>query len=67
MEKSRAGVISSVEPVAATLFGIVFYDEYPLPSAILGIALVISDLASVIMDKSGRRYDSYADRNDLTL
>lgn len=50
METSKAGVIASVEPVAATLIGIALYGEYPTVSAVVGIVMVISALALLIVE-----------------
>lgn len=47
-EPSRAAVIASVEPVAASLFGIALYHEIPTLSSIAGIALVLIALALCI-------------------
>ncbi|MBQ5331784.1 MAG: EamA family transporter [Oscillospiraceae bacterium] len=44
-DNSTAAVIASVEPVAATLFGMILYGEIPSLSAAAGIILVISALA----------------------
>lgn len=41
-ENSVAAVIASVEPVAATLFGILAFREYPSYSSVLGIVLVLA-------------------------
>lgn len=43
-ENSTAAVIASVEPVAATVFGIVLFGEYLSASAIIGIVLVLAAL-----------------------
>ena len=43
-ENGKAAVIASVEPVAATVFGIFLYGEYPSIFAIIGIALVLAAL-----------------------
>lgn len=43
-EPSRAAVIASVEPVAASLFGIALFHEIPSLSSIAGIALVLAAL-----------------------
>lgn len=45
IETGRAAVIASVEPVAAMLFGMAFFGEYPSASALLGILLVLAALA----------------------
>lgn len=44
VENSIAAVIASVEPVAATIFGIVLFDEYPSLSSVVGILLVLTAL-----------------------
>ncbi|MGN0696186.1 MAG: DMT family transporter [Oscillospiraceae bacterium] len=41
-ENGKAAVIASVEPVAATLLGILLYNEIPTPSAAVGIILVFA-------------------------
>ena len=43
-DNSTAAVIASVEPVAATVFGMILYKEIPSPAAAVGIILVISAL-----------------------
>ncbi|NTU89446.1 MAG: EamA family transporter [Actinobacteria bacterium] len=44
VENSRASIMVSIEPVVATLIGILFFAEVPTFSAFLGMALVISAL-----------------------
>lgn len=44
-DNGTAAVIASVEPVAATVFGMMIYGEIPSLSAALGIILVVSALA----------------------
>lgn len=44
VENSTAAVIASVEPVAATVFGIVLFDEYLCVSSVIGIILVLAAL-----------------------
>jgi len=41
-ENGRAAVIASIEPVAATVFGMALYGEIPSPQSAVGIALVIA-------------------------
>lgn len=41
-ENGKAAVIASVEPVAATVLGILLYNEIPTPSAAIGIILVFA-------------------------
>ena len=50
-DNSTAAVIDSVEPVAATVFGMILYKEIPSPSAAAGIILVVSAL---VIGVSGR-------------
>lgn len=45
VENSKAAIIASVEPVAATLFGIIIFEETPTISGILGVALVLAAIA----------------------
>lgn len=53
MENGKAAVIASIEPVAATLFGIALYGEYPSPMAVAGIILVLAALVlSIDMPKN---------------
>lgn len=47
-ENSIAAVIASVEPVAATVFGAVLFDEYPDLSSAVGILLVLAALTLCI-------------------
>lgn len=47
-ENGTAAVIASVEPVAATVLGMAAYQEYPTPSSLLGIALVLTALVLCI-------------------
>lgn len=47
-ENDKAAVIASVEPVAATVIGLLLYGEIPSVSAVIGIALVIAALAMSI-------------------
>ncbi|MGN0600412.1 MAG: DMT family transporter [Oscillospiraceae bacterium] len=41
-ENSTAAVLASAEPVAATIFGMVFFGEIPSPEAFVGIIIVIA-------------------------
>lgn len=52
LETSRAAVIAAVEPVAATLFGFLFFREVPSLLMICGMALV---LAALVLLSSGRK------------
>ncbi len=45
-ENGKAAVIVSIEPVAATVFGLIIYGEFPSLSAVIGFMLVI---AAVVM------------------
>lgn len=45
VENSKAAIIASVEPVAATIFGIVIFKETPTISGILGVVLVLAAIA----------------------
>ena len=47
-ENSIAAVIASVEPVAATVFGMLLFDEYPTVSSVIGIILVLAALTLCI-------------------
>lgn len=47
-ENSKAAVIASLEPAAATVIGIVLYKEYPTVLTILGIILVFAALVLCI-------------------
>ena len=47
MESSFASVVASIEPVTATLVGLVLYHESLTPLTILGIALVLFGIALV--------------------
>lgn len=44
MENSRAAVIAAIEPVAATLFGLLFFREIPTLPMVLGMILVLAAL-----------------------
>lgn len=44
-ENGKAAVIASVEPVAATILGILLYNEVPTPTAAIGIILVFASMA----------------------
>lgn len=44
VENSTASVIASVEPVAATVFGLLLYQEYPSIASVFGILLVLTAL-----------------------
>ena len=48
VENSIAAVIASVEPVAATIFGAVLFEEYPSLSSVIGIFLVLAALTLCI-------------------
>ncbi|MGN1105810.1 MAG: EamA family transporter [Huintestinicola sp.] len=50
-DNSTAAVIASVEPVSATIFGMILYKEIPSPSAAAGIILVISALVIGVSGK----------------
>ena len=50
-DNSTAAVIASVEPVAATIFGMILYKEIPSPSAAVGIVLVVSALVIGVSGK----------------
>lgn len=50
-DNSTAAVIASVEPVAATIFGMILYKEIPSPSAAVGIILVVSALVIGVSGK----------------
>lgn len=45
MENSKASIIASIEPVIATLLGIVLFDEAMSLNSILGVALVLFSIA----------------------
>lgn len=44
-ENGKAAVIASIEPVAATVLGILLYNEVPTPSAAVGMLLVFASMA----------------------
>ncbi len=46
MESSKASILASLEPVVATLFGMLLFGEYPSPLGYVGIVLV---LGAVVM------------------
>lgn len=52
MENSRASIIVSIEPVAATVFGLLFFGEVPTPSVLLGMAAVLSAIVLVNIPSS---------------
>lgn len=41
MDTGKAAILGCVEPVAATVFGAIFYAELPGPTALLGLALAV--------------------------
>ncbi|MGI5902106.1 MAG: DMT family transporter [Desulfitobacteriia bacterium] len=41
MDTGKASILASCEPVAATIFGFIFFDEIPTIISILGIAMVL--------------------------
>ncbi len=43
-ENGKAAVIASIEPVTATLYGIIFYKEIPSLFTVLGIVLVLAGI-----------------------
>lgn len=49
-ETGKAAVIASVEPIAASLFGIILYHEIPTLQSIFGILLVLTALAMCIIN-----------------
>ncbi|MDO4731905.1 MAG: EamA family transporter [Bacillota bacterium] len=44
MENSRAAVLAAIEPVAATIFGLLFFREIPSLPMFIGMLLVLSSL-----------------------
>lgn len=52
MEPSRASIIASIEPVAATAFGIFVYSESLTLSSAIGIALVLCAIAVLSIKKN---------------
>lgn len=54
-DNSTAAVIASVEPVAATFFGMILYKEIPSPSAAVGIILVVSALIIGVNGRSAEK------------
>lgn len=57
VENSKASVIASVEPVAATVFGIVLYREYPSVASVIGVVLVLGALMLCIEFPKKKRDD----------
>lgn len=55
MPSSRASILASVEPVAATLLGTFVFHEPLRASGILGILLVLSGIAVLSLRKNARR------------
>lgn len=55
VENSKASVIASVEPVAATVFGVVLYREYPSVTSLIGIVLVLGALLLCIEQSNQKR------------
>ena len=51
MDTGRAAILVSIEPVAATVFGIVFYGEVPSAVCVIGIILVL--FALVLLNVPG--------------
>lgn len=57
-ETGKAAVIASVEPIAASLFGIILYHEIPTVQSVFGILLVLAALAMcIITPKKHNRSD----------
>jgi DME family drug/metabolite transporter len=52
MENSRASIVVSIEPVAATTFGFLFFGEVPTLSVLLGMAAVLSAIVMVNLPSS---------------
>ncbi len=63
MENSRASIIVSIEPVAATTFGLLFFREVPTLSVLLGMVAVLSAIVMVNLPSSnhGTTSDSLMD------
>ena len=49
MEAGKASILSSCEPVAAMVFGAIFFDEIPTPLSILGLVIVLVALAMLVL------------------
>ena len=57
-ETGKAAVIASVEPIAASLFGIILYHEIPTVQSVFGILLVLAALVMcIITPKKHNRSD----------
>ena len=55
VENSVASVIASVEPVVATLLGLLFFTEVPGPAAVIGMGLVLAAVCLLSLHRRGRR------------
>ena len=53
MENGRASVIASVEPVVATLVGVILYEESLSISNMIGIGLVLGSIVLINVNKRG--------------
>ena len=51
LESGRASVLASIEPVVATMVGMIFFQEFPLWSAWIGIALVLTAVGMLSLQK----------------
>lgn len=51
VDNSRASILASVEPVTATLLGVLLYEEKVTVSGLLGVALVVAAL--IVCNKGG--------------
>lgn len=58
MENSKAAVIASVEPVAATVFGIAFFGEKLTVTGAAGMALVLCGITLCIEKNSEKKNDN---------
>ena len=54
-ETGKAAVIASVEPIAASLFGIILYHEIPTVQSVFGILLVLTALAMCIISPKEKK------------
>ena len=54
VENSAASVIASIEPVVATLLGLMFFAEWPTPAAVAGMGLVLAAVCLLSLHRRGR-------------
>lgn len=49
MDAGKASILCSCEPVAAMIFGMIFFDEMPTILSIVGLIIVLVALAMLVL------------------